>query len=110
MNEEQHLPEDFSFLDQLPDSYHPVAADLSAAGIGSWKDLERHLVLSLQSRFPSPVHRDDGGGNDLSKTCERPVRRTLHGWLLDFFLEVAGALRFAFGKCPLPDFFDCHNR
>lgn len=94
MNEKRHEPEGDRFGGQCLDRYHPFAADLSSAGMGSWEDFQRYLVLPLQSRFQKEMHRDDSGGHDAGAARQSPLRHTLHTQLFDYVLELAGAIGF----------------
>jgi hypothetical protein len=93
MNDQSNTSEGFGLDNQLSDRMHNDAADLSAFGMGAMEDFNRHLVLPLQSYFPSQVHRDDDSGDVLTKAGELVLHHTLHGKLLLSFLALAMALR-----------------
>lgn len=97
-NEKHSGSEGASFLDQLPGGYHPIAADLSAFGMGSWEAYKRWLVLPLQSDFQEEVHRDDGGGDIPTKSFKPIILNTLHDQLLYYVLELADSIRFGLDK------------
>jgi hypothetical protein len=93
MNDQSNTSEGFGLDNQLSDRLHNDAADLSAFGMGTMEDLNRHLVFPLQSRFPPPLYRNDDSGDILTEAGELVLHHTLHGKLLFLFLALAMALR-----------------
>jgi hypothetical protein len=100
-HDKPNTSEGLSVDSQLSDRMHNDAADLSAFGMGTVEDFNRHLVLPLQSHFPPPLHRDDDSGDVLTEAGKLVLYHTLHGKLLLSFLALAMALRPAVDKWNL---------
>jgi hypothetical protein len=101
MNDQSNTSEGFGLDSQLSDRMHNDAADLSAFGMGTMEDFNHHLVLPLQSHFPSQMHRDDDSGDVLTEAGQLVLHHTLHGKFLLSFLALAVAIRPAVDKWNL---------
>jgi hypothetical protein len=101
MNDQSNTSKGSGLDSQLRDRMHDDAADLSAFGMGTVADFNRHLVLPLQRDFPPQMHRNDDSGDVLTEAGELVLHHTLHGKLLLLFLALAMALRPAADKWNL---------